>query len=89
MKETRPINTFFEKKKKILIWGYGPFWAQKLHFLMTLDPLEDFFFKIWHNERGQKVDENDINNFPKNFWLPANGLFWSQKWCFVITLDWL
>ena len=34
------INRFSEK---ILIWGNGPFWAQKLHILITLDPLEEFF----------------------------------------------
>ena len=34
MKETRLINRFSEK---ILIWGNGPFWAQKLHILITLD----------------------------------------------------
>ena len=40
MKETRLINSFFEK---IIIWGNGPFWAQKLYILITLDPLEEFF----------------------------------------------
>ena len=35
--------TGFLKKKKMLIWGNGPFWAQKLHILITLDPLEEFF----------------------------------------------
>ena len=55
MKETRLINRFYEK---ILIQGNGSFWVQKLHILITLDPLEEFF----------KVDENDINNIQKNFW---------------------
>ena len=29
--------------KKNIIWGNGPFWAQKLCILITLDPLEEFF----------------------------------------------
>ena len=41
MKEARAINRFSEKK--ILIWGNGPFWAQRLHILLTLDPQEEFF----------------------------------------------
>ena len=50
MKETK-------KSEKNLIYGNGPFWAQKLHIPITLDPLEEFFyflnfFKILHNERG-------------------------------------
>ena len=40
MKETRPINRFSEK---IVIWGIGLFWAQKLRILITLDLLEEFF----------------------------------------------
>ena len=58
MKETRLINRFYEK---ILIQGNGSFWVQKLHILITLDPLEEFF----------KVDENDINNIQKKL-LGAN-----------------
>ena len=34
MKETRLIKRFSEKS---LIWGNGPFWAQKLLILITLD----------------------------------------------------
>ena len=41
MKGTRLINRFSEKK--ILIWANGPFLAQKLHILTTLDLLEEFF----------------------------------------------
>ena len=48
MKETRLINRFSEK---IIIWGNGPFWVQKLCILITLDPLEEFL-KILHNESG-------------------------------------
>ena len=33
--------------KKILIWANGPFWAQKLRILITLDLLEEFFQKIF------------------------------------------
>ena len=40
MNETRLIKRFSEK---ILIWANGPFWAQKLHTRITLDPLEEFF----------------------------------------------
>ena len=40
MKETRLINKFSEK---IIIWGNEPFWAQKLHILITQDPPEEFF----------------------------------------------
>ena len=29
--------------KKIIIRGNGPFWAQKLRILITLDPQEEFF----------------------------------------------
>ena len=39
MKETRLINRFSEK---ILIWGNGPFWAQKLGIFITLDLKEEF-----------------------------------------------
>ena len=41
--------------KKILIWGNGPFWAQKLHILITLDPLEEFFlnFAQWKGLIGR------------------------------------
>ena len=48
MKETRLINRF-SGKKKFFIWGNGPYWAQKLHILITLDPLEEFFknFAKW------------------------------------------
>ena len=38
--KTRLINMFSEK---IIIWGNGPFWAQKLHILITLVILEEFF----------------------------------------------
>ena len=44
MKETRLINRLFFKK--ILIWGNGSFWAQKLRILITLDPKEEYFFKF-------------------------------------------
>ena len=43
MKETRVINRFSEK---IIIWENGPFWAQKLGILITLDPLEEFFLNF-------------------------------------------
>ena len=43
MKETRLFHMFSEK---ILIWGNGPFWAQILHILITLDLVEEFFFKF-------------------------------------------
>ena len=43
------VNRFSEK---ILIWANGPFWAQKLHILITQDLVEGFFFLILHNERG-------------------------------------
>ena len=54
MKETKLIKRFSEKS---LIWGNGPFWAQKLRILITLDPLEEFFFAQWKGLVG------DINNF--------------------------
>ena len=34
------VNRFSEK---ILVWGNGPFWAQKLRILITLDLLEELF----------------------------------------------
>ena len=40
MKERRLIKMFSEKN---LIWENGPFRAQKLHILITLDPLEEYF----------------------------------------------
>ena len=43
MKEIRLINRFSEK---ILLRGNGSFWAQKLHILITLDPLEEVFFNF-------------------------------------------
>ena len=43
MKETRLIKRF---SGKILIWGNGPFWAQKWHILITLNPLEEFFLNF-------------------------------------------
>ena len=41
--------------KKILIWGNVPSWAQKLHILITLDPLEEFFknFAQWKGLIGR------------------------------------
>ena len=42
------INRFSEK---ILICADGPFWVQKSHIFITLDPLEEFL-KILRNERG-------------------------------------
>ena len=68
MKEARLINRFSEK---IFIWGNGPFYAQKLHILITLVPLEESFlnFAQWKGPIGRW---NDNNNFPKNF-------FW-RKW---------
>ena len=39
MKEARLINRFSEK---ILILGNGPFWAQKMCILITVNPLEEF-----------------------------------------------
>ena len=59
MKETRLINRFSEK---IIIWGNGPFWAQKLCILITLDPLE-------------KKIKNFSNKFPKKNLFGANGPF--------------
>ena len=46
------INRFSEK---ILIWANGPFWAQKLCILVTLDPLEEFFlnFAQWKGLIGR------------------------------------
>ena len=73
MKETRLINKFSEK---ILIWGNGPFWAQKLCILITLDLLEEFFLNC---AQGKGLDENDINNFPKENLFGANGTFLAQK----------
>ena len=74
MKETRLINRF---SKKILIWGNGPFWAQKLCILITLDPLEEFF-KNFAQCKGL-IDENDIKNFPTKFLFGPNGPFWAQR----------
>ena len=61
---------------KILIWGKEPFWAQKLHILITLDLLEEFFL-IMHNEKGQQVDESNNNNglYQKNFCAGQMGHF--------------
>ena len=53
MKETGLINRFSEKN---LFWRNGPFWAQKLHILMTMDLLENvFFFNFaqWKGLRGR------------------------------------
>ena len=62
MKETRLINRFSEKG---LIWGNGSFWAQKLHILVTLDPLKEFF-KNFAQCRGLV---GDINNFQTKFFV--------------------
>ena len=89
MTETRLINRFSEK---ILIRKNEPFWVQKLHILITLDRLEEFF-EILHNERGfdenninKGFDENNINNFLKKIFFVGgergggtNGPFWAQK----------
>ena len=50
----------------------GPFWAQKWHILITLDPLQEFF-KILQNEKCQEVDKSNNNglyqeNFVQNKW---------------------
>ena len=34
-----------------------------------------------------RLDEKDINNFPKEILFRANGPFWTQKWRILITLD--
>ena len=60
MKETRLINRFSEKK--ILIWGNGPFWAQKLC-IITLDLPEEFFENLPNEEGINGI--NGINNFPE------------------------
>ena len=52
MKGTRLINGFSEKN---LIWGNGPFWAQKWCILITPGPLEEFFknFTQWKGPVGR------------------------------------
>ena len=70
MKETRLINRFSEKT---FIWGNGPFWAQKLRILITLDPLEEFFLKFCTMKGANRSD--DINNFQKKNLFGANGPF--------------
>ena len=83
MKETRLINRFSEK---ILIWGNGPFCAQKMHILITLDPLEEFFFKFCTMRGANWQIRMIIIIFQKKVcW--ENGPFWAQKWRIVITLD--
>ena len=59
-------------QKKFLLKANGPFWAQKWHILITLDPLQEFF-KILQNEKCQEVDESNNNglyqeNFVQNKW---------------------
>ena len=44
MKGTMFINRLSEK---ILIWENGPFYAQKLHILVTLDPREGYSLKFY------------------------------------------
>ena len=85
MKETRLINRFSEK---ILIWGNGPFWAQKLHILITLDPLEEFF-KILRNEKGQWVHESNNNGLYQTNLVKDNWAIVGPKMAHLITLDWL
>ena len=47
-----------------------------------------FFFKILHDERGRKIDENNVDDFSKkNLFGGANEPFWTQKWCILIILD--
>ena len=48
MKGTRLINRFSEKKSHL---GKLPFWDQKLHNLITLDLLEDFFYNFAQSKR--------------------------------------
>ena len=43
MKEVRLINRVSEKK---MIRGNGSFWAPKLHIFITLDRLEEAFFRF-------------------------------------------
>ena len=90
MAETRLINRFSEK---VLIRGNGQFWVQKLHILITLDPLEEFF-KILHNERAKSLMKIILRIFQKKIsggggeWGGGtNGPFWAQQWCILITLD--
>ena len=59
-RQMRLILIIFEKKK--LFGVNGPFWTQKWHIVIILDPLQDFF-KILHSEKGQQVDESNDNGF--------------------------
>ena len=54
--------------KKIIIWGNGPFWAQKLCILIILDPLEEFFknFAQWKGLIGR--------------WIGRFGGIWLWAW---------
>ena len=85
---TRFINSFLEKK----FFGgeWGPILGPKI--LKILDLLLEIL-KILHNEIGQELDENNINDPPpppppKKYLFRANGPFWTQKWPILITLYW-
>ena len=75
MAETRLINRFSEK---VLIRGNGQFWVQKLHILIALDPLEEFF-KILHNERAKKLMKIILRIFQKKI-SGGGGVGRGDKW---------
>ena len=85
MKETMFINKI--SGKKIPICGKGPFWAQKLRIFITLDPLEEFFFKFCTMKGANRHMRVILIIFQKNFLSGANEPFYAQKWHSLITLD--
>ena len=81
MKETRLINRFSEK---ILVWGNGPFWAQKIVHPHNSGSAGRIFSRFY---TMKILHESDINNFQKKKLFGPNGPFWAQKWYILITLD--
>ena len=65
-------------QKKFLLKANGPFWAQKWHILITLDPLQEFF-KILQNEKCQEVDESNNNGLYQEFCSKQMGHFGPEK----------
>ena len=81
MKETRLISRFSEK---ILVWGNGPFWAQKIVHPHNSGSAGRIFSKFYTMKGAYMTVILII--FKKKLCGP-NGPFWAQKWYILITLD--
>ena len=64
-------------------------WLMRFQYflIVNISSVDWYVFDFWNVDRHEWKEQGLLTGFMKKFLFGANGPFWAQKWCILITVD--